>query len=377
MFRPLMLLVAAGLVGPLLAAGRRSLIPVVIGELAAGAATGKTGLQLIDPHASIFPVFYSVGFAMLMLTAGTHVDLRSQAIKRGAARGAPAFLVVLAASIPLGFLIAAVIGVGHPLLLVVLLAGSSAAVAFPIIEEHRLVGSAVAYLIAWIAIADSTTVVLMPLGLGGPGKVVPSLLGDALVVLVGLAMLWMALRLEPNPLVGGTLDKSRHKGWALQLRLSILVLLVLSSIAEGTGGSILVAGFLAGMILVRIGEPDRLALQISGIANGFFVPLFFVLLGAELDLRALVSDPGAIAFAIALAAGAVMVHLTASVITGSKDRVATGLAASAQLGLPAAAASLAIAGHALSPAIAAALVAAGCLTLAPATVGAARLAPGS
>jgi len=374
MFRQLTLLVATGLLGPLLASGRRSLIPVVIGELAAGALIGKTGFQLIDPHATVFPVFYSLGFAMLMMTAGTHVDLRSPEIKSGAPKGALAILVVLIAAVPLGFGIGTALGVGHPLLLIVLLAGSSAAVAFPIIEERGLSGPSIAYLIAWIAIADSVTVVLVPLGLTGPGKVVPALAGDVLIVIAGLAILWVALKIEADQQVKGTLDKSRTKGWAIQLRLSVLLLLALASIAEGTGASLLVAGFVAGMILVRIGQPDRLALQISGVANGFFVPLFFVLLGAELDLHALVSDPKAIAFAVALAVGAVVVHLVASLITGSSRRVATGLAASAQIGLPAAAASLAIASHALSPAIAAALVAAGCLTLAPATVGVARLA---
>jgi Kef-type K+ transport system membrane component KefB len=374
MFRQLALLVAAGLVGPLLATGKRWRIPVVIGELAAGAAIGKTGFQLIDPLASVLPVFYSVGFAMLMMTAGTHVDIRSPEIRSGAPKGTVAFAVVLIAAVPLGFGIDTAMDVGHPLLLVVLLAGSSAAVAFPIIEEENLTGPTVARLIAWIAIADSVTVVLMPLGLTGSAKVIPALKGAALIVLAALAILWALLRIGDHALVRDALDKSRHKGWALQLRLSILVLLVLASIAEGTGASLMVAGFVAGMVLIRLGEPDRLALQISGVANGFFVPLFFVLLGAELDLRALASDPRAMAFAAAMAAGAVAVHLIASAVTGSSQRIATGMAASAQLGLPAAAASLAIAGHALTPAIAAALVAAGCLTMAPATLGAARLA---
>ncbi|HEY8842105.1 MAG TPA: hypothetical protein VIO80_15925 [Candidatus Dormibacteraeota bacterium] len=44
--------------------------------------------------------------------------------------------------------------------------------AFPIIEEGELFGPAVAYLIAWIAIADSVTVVLLPVGLTGSVNVV-------------------------------------------------------------------------------------------------------------------------------------------------------------------------------------------------------------
>jgi Kef-type K+ transport system membrane component KefB len=373
MFRQITLLVAGGLVGPLIATWRRGLMPVVIGELAAGALIGDTGLRLLDPKASVFPVFYSLGFAMLMLTAGTHVDPRSRAIRAGAARGALALLVVLVAAVPLGLLIGAGLSVGHQLLLIVLLAGSSAAVAFPIMEERGLTGSAVAYLTAWIALADSVTVVLMPLSLTGAGKLIPALAGDAAVIIAGLLITLIALRVGSQTLVKESVEQSRRKGWALQLRLSVLLLLVLGSVAEVTGASTLVAGFVAGMVLIRLGPPDRLNLQISGLANGFFVPIFFVLLGAELDLRSLVSDPRAIAFALAMALAAVIVHEVAALATGASQRVASGLAASAQLGLPAAAAGLAIANHLLSPAIAAALVAAGCLTLAPATIGAARL----
>jgi hypothetical protein len=54
--------------------------------------------------------------------------------------------------------------------------------------------------------------------------------------------------------------------------------------------------------------------------------------------------------------------------------MATGLASSAQLGMPAAAASLGLSTGLLGPAEAAALVAGGCLTLIPATIGSLMLA---
>ncbi len=49
MFAQLAVVVTAGLVGPLLAAGRRPLAPVLVGELAGGAILGRTGFGLIDP----------------------------------------------------------------------------------------------------------------------------------------------------------------------------------------------------------------------------------------------------------------------------------------------------------------------------------------
>src|SRR5262249_5811857 len=130
------------------------------------------------------------------------------------------------------------------------------------------------------------------------------------------------------------------------------------------------AGFAAGIVLRRFREPTRLALQLSGLAEGFFVPAFFVLLGASLNLRSLISDPRAVTLAVAMAAGAAIVHLVAAAAAAKTQRTPTGLLASAQLGLPAAAAALGQASHSLSPATAAALVAGGCLTLVPATIGA-------
>ena len=62
-------------------------------------------------------------------------------------------------------------------------------------------------------------------------------------------------------------------------------------------------------------------------------------------------------------------HLIAARVVTPRRYLATGLAASAQLGLPAAAAALGLAEQLLSPADAAAIVAAGCLTLIPATIG--------
>jgi len=370
MFGQLALVVAAGLLGPLLAAGRRPLVPVLVGELLAGAIIGRTGFGIIDPATQPLPAFSIIGFAMLMLGAGTEVDLGSPRLRQGIARGGVALVVALAASVPAALLLVNVLHLGHVELFVVLLAGSSAAIAFPIIEERKLAGPAVPLLIAWITLADGVTALLLPLTLTGPARIPLAIAGDVLIVIVSAAIIVVGRRLAGRPIVAEARRASRQRRWALQLRLSVLLLLVLAAIADRSGGSLLVAGFAAGIVLRRLGQPTRLALQLSGLANGFFVPAFFVLLGAGLNLRSLVSDPRAIVLAVAIAAAAVVVHLVAAAVAAEKQRVPSGLLASAQLGLPSAAAALGLSTHALSPAVAVALVAGGCLTLIPATTGA-------
>jgi Kef-type K+ transport system membrane component KefB len=376
MFAQLTILVLAGLAGPLLAFGRRGLIPVVIGELIAGFVLGHTGFGVIDAAAQPLPVLSAIGFAMLMFSAGTHVDIASPAIRQGFARGLLALAVVAITAVPSGLLLDHALGVGHPALIAVIVTGSSAAIAFPIIEERKLAGPNVAFLIAWVALADSVTVVLMPLTLAKSGNPLEAIGGDAAIIAAGVLVLLVASRARRQGFVQQMRAESLQRGWSWQVRISLVLLLGLSAIAQETGASTLVAGFLAGMVLVRLHESDHLAVQFSGVANGFFVPLFFVLLGAELNLRALLTSPSRIVLAVGLAVAAVVTHVIAARVAGRERFIATGLAASAQLGMPAAAASLGLSTGLLGPAEAAALVAGGCLTLIPATIGSLLLARG-
>ncbi len=374
MFQSLFVVLLAGLVGPLVAAGPRPIVPAVVGELAAGVILGRTGLGVIDPTTPTNGFLYALGFAMLMLVAGSHVRLDGQ-IALGVRSAAIAFLVVLAAAIPVGMVVAVLLAPSAPAVLFpVLLAGSSAAVAFPILEERGLLGPSVGLLLVWIPLADAVTVLLMPLTLIGAEKIPGALGGDAAIVAITLGALVVGERIKLVPAALTLRDRSRSRGWALQLRLTLLILVALTLVATQTGGSTLLAGFGAGLVLSRLRTPERLDLQLSGVAEGFFVPAFFVLLGAELDFRALADDPRAIVLAVALGVAAIAIHVGAALLAAPTPRAAFGLAASAQLGLPAAAASLGLSTGHLSAALAAAVVAAGCITVLPASLGTRRLA---
>src|SRR5260370_22598261 len=100
MYTSLGLVVLAGLLGPLLAAGRRPRVPVLVGELIGGILLGRTGLNLIDPTTQPFPVFASLGFAMLMLESGAEIDLGSKLVRETAPRARLAFLATLPTAVP-------------------------------------------------------------------------------------------------------------------------------------------------------------------------------------------------------------------------------------------------------------------------------------
>jgi Kef-type K+ transport system membrane component KefB len=149
------------------------------------------------------------------------------------------------------------------------------------------------------------------------------------------------------------------------------VLFALAAIAVQQHTSVLIAGFAAGAVLALLGEPRRLSWQLIGLGEGFLIPLFFVTLGAKLDLHALVTTPADLLLAAALSVGAVAVHVLAARLL--RLPVGTGLLATAQLGVPSAVATLGLATGLLQPGQAAAVLAAVLASLAACAAGASIL----
>jgi Kef-type K+ transport system membrane component KefB len=370
-FGILALIVLAGLAGPALTAGRPA-IPVVVGELLAGVVVGRSGAGWIDPGQPTIAFLAEIGFAMLMFTAGLHVPLRQPGIRVSAGRGGLAALVAATLAVPAGLLIAALTTGGHAAIYVVLLASGSAAVVGPALDERRLLRRHDALtVLAQVAIADVAAIVAVPLVLQ-PEDARRAILGSLLVAGCAVGVWRVALLVPSRGRVRSIRRLSKRRSWALDLRLSLLTLFGLAWIAQQSGTSILIAGFGVGLVVAALGGPKRLSRQVTGIAAGFFVPLFFVVLGARMDLRALGLHAELIELGVLLVACNVAVHLIAALIT--RQAPAAGLLATAQLGVPAAVVSLGLQRDVLAPGVGAAILAAALISLAVCSLGAGRLA---
>jgi Kef-type K+ transport system membrane component KefB len=337
-FGVLALIVLAGLAGPLLSSGRRALVPVVVGELAAGVVIGNSGFGWLDPEEPTTVFLADVGFAMLMFVAGMHVPLRQPGLLLGVRRGGLAALIAgLLAPIG-GVAVAWASGTHHAAIYALLLASGSAAILLPALQEQQLLGDPDALTVmAQVAIADIAAIVVLPLVLE-PSRALRAAGGGFLIALCVLALFTVVRAVRHRPWVRQVRRLSKSRGWALDLRLSLLILFGLSWVAQHSGTAVLVAGFGAGLIVAAIGGPKRLSRQVTGVAQGLMVPLFFVVLGARLDLRALGRDRSLIALAAELLLLNFVVHAVAALIT--RQPFASGLAATAQLGVPAAVVTL-------------------------------------
>lgn len=362
-FGTLALVSLAGLAGPLLQV--RAGVPVVLGELLAGVLLGRTGLGVLDSGAPGFADLAQVGFALVMFVAGTHVPLRDPALLAGTRTGLLRVLLVAAAAAALGTGLAAVAGTGHGALYAVLLASSSAALVLPAVAALPA-SPAVLALLPQVAAADVACIVALPLVLD-PARAGRAAVG-ALVVAVAAGLVFLGLRRTERSGVRRRLHRlSRRRGLALELRTDLALLFGLAALAVAVHVPVLLAGFAFGLAVSAVGEPRRLGRQLFALTEGFLGPVFFLWLGASLDVRALGGSPGSLALGLALGAGAVLVHLV-PVATGQPAALA--VLAAAQLGVPVAAAALGTELGVLRPGEAPALVLGALVTVAAAALAA-------
>jgi Kef-type K+ transport system membrane component KefB len=368
----LALIFAAALLGPALTLATRGALPAVVGTLVAGVILGKTALGIVDPAKGDFALLYDLGFLTLMLTVGMRVPLHDRRIQGAIGKGAVAAAAVVPLALASG-LVAHLAGGGPTLVYAVVIGSSSAAVALPVIDETHLSGSAVLTAMAWITIADIVSTLAIPLALD-PSRTAHSALG-AVIVAASVALVFLVgERLSREPWIKRVRKEGKRRGWAIDLRVALIVLVGLAYVAQKVGASLLVAGFGVGLVIAAIGGPKRLSNEVLGLGQGFLVPLFFVLLGARLDLRALTSSHRAVILAVALAALAIVVHVAVSALIRAPRAV--GLLATAQIGVPAAVISLGLAQHAITDAQAAAIFCAALVSIAVTAAGAAILRRG-
>ncbi|GAA1448865.1 cation:proton antiporter [Leifsonia poae] len=363
-FSLLALIVLVGLLGPLLALRSGWRIPVIVGELVGGLLIGASGFGLVDASNNEFRLLADIGFGLTMVVVGSQIPVRDVAARAALRRGIAGAAVVGTAAAIGGIALAALFGTGHAAVYAVVIASSSAAIVLPMLQSVGVRRATVGQLMAQIAVADIACIVILPI-VAAPGRAGLAALGAAVIAVAALLLFFALRRFDRSGARSRLHQYSEKRRFALELRFSLLTLFSFGAIAQFTDISIMLAGFALGLLLSATGEPHRLARQLFGMTEGFFGPLFFVWLGASLDLRSFATHPAMILLGLALGVAAVVVHTPAR-ITGL-PWVQT-LASAGQLGVPVAAVTLGIQAGTLAPGEDAAIVLGALISVAVAAV---------
>ena len=103
-----------------------------------------------------------------------------------------------------------------------------------------------------------------------------------------------------------------HDRSILPVRIALLILLGLVSLANELGMELVLGAYTAGMViamLVRDTRAEVLENRLMSIGSGFFIPLFFITSGVEFDLAGLFTSFGSITRLILFFAGFVFIRI--------------------------------------------------------------------
>jgi len=374
-FSALLLITVLAVVVPVLTSRiKRISLPIVVGEIFAGVIIGHSGLNLVERSATL-QFLAEFGFAYLMFLSGLEVDFNLLLPARGkTAKHAwwkqplPTAFILLAGTIGLAllgaFALSRLDGIQNPLLMALILSTTSLGVVVPVLKERAILDSRYGqFLLVASSIADFVTLLLLTIVIAINSQ---GLTLDLLLIPVLLSLFVLAARIGQRvtgvPFLRRILEDLSSATAQIRVRGAFALMVSWVVLAEALGVELILGAFLAGAIASLIaGSTDVDSREkLDAIGYGFFIPIFFIMVGVEFDLRTLIESPSAlllIPFLIVLAA---LVKIIPALVFrfqfSWRASFAAGFLLSARLSLIIAAASIARNLGAISEALNAAII---------------------
>ncbi|WP_240911054.1 cation:proton antiporter [Paludisphaera soli] len=292
--------------------------PAVLGELIGGIVVGGSVLGKVDPHIETIHLLSELGVAILLLAIGLETDLGSM-MKVGGTSVAVAIAGVVA-PFGLGYAGCRMMGLDN---IVAIMAGAtltatSVGITARVLSDMGKLKAPEGQVILGAAVIDDILGLVILTVVGGlvkGGVVTPSTVGLATlqafgflagVLIVGRLTLPWIIRVASRFDLPGT-----------PTILGLILALLLAWLAEKSGSARIIGAFAAGVLIRGTAKAQEIEHGITALGH-FFVPLFFVAVGASVDLSAL--DPRNPEARMALGLGAMLI------VTGVVGKMAAGYA---------------------------------------------------
>src|SRR5918911_1618077 len=338
-------------------------VPSVVLEIVAGILIGPAvlGLVEVDPPLRVMAL---LGLAFLLLLAGLEIDL--DRLRGPRLRSAiVGFVVSLAIALGIGLGLYAAGLVQAPLLVAIILSATSLGIVIPVLTDTGQNGTTLGQLvIAGSSIADFGAIVLLSLFFSGDSSSVGStvlLIGGfvAVVIATGLAL----AEVEHSRRLSSALLRLQDSSAQIRVRGAFLLLV---------GLEVILGAFFAGSVL-KLLDRDRMMThsgfhtKLQAVGFGVFIPFFFITSGIELDVRALFTAGAALALVPVFLLALLLVRGLPAVLyrpmVGERGSLAAGLLQATSLPFIVAATGIGMELGILGPAIGAAMVVAGLLSV--------------
>jgi Kef-type K+ transport system membrane component KefB len=348
-------------------------VPAIVLEILLGIVIGPSVLGWVTPDLPV-SILSLIGLAFLLFLAGVEIDgqrLRGRTLGVTAIAFAVSFAIGIVAGLALkggGF-------VKSPLFIAIVLVSSSLGVIVPVLKDSENIGSDFGQLvIAAASIADLGTIILLSLFFSGKGSTNTAgrliLLGifTLLVAVIGLAITGV----ERSRGLSRVLLRLQDTTAQIRVRGAFVLLIGFVAIAEDVGLETILGAFAAGALLSLIDRDQTMThpefrekLEAAGF--GIFIPVFFVTTGLRFDVNALFASVLTVAriplFLVALLIVRGVPALLYRPLIGGRKALVAGLLQATSLPFIVAATQIGVQIGVVTQASAAALIAAGLLSV--------------
>jgi Kef-type K+ transport system membrane component KefB len=334
----LVIVVTAALAGVFVAAlAPRIVLPVVAIELLFGIVIGPQGAGLADVD-KFTDFFGNLGLGMLFFFAGYEIDFER-------IRGRPLDLAMLgwALSLALAYTIGGVLAAAGIVLSLVYTGSAMSTTALgtllPILSDAGELRTRFGtYMMSAGAVGEFGPILLLTLVLSSTH---PLHEAGILLAFVGLAVLTGVFAVRSAGRGWPILERTLETSSQVPVRLAVVLVFALVTLASHLGLDLLLGGFAAGIITraaLHRHELEVFESKLTAIGYGFLIPFFFVTSGMKFDLDAITQSTSGMLkvplflalFLLVRGAPAVLLYRR---VMGARDRAALAFYSATQLPL--------------------------------------------
>jgi len=383
-FIPLLIVVFLAFIVPVILARFKKLrLPIVVGEILAGILIGRSGFGWVSPEEPILDFIAEFGFVFLMFLSGMEIDFSSLGLVSGSKearetrRWGPVSLGVM--SFGLTLIMAALISVGlvqlglarNLWMMGLILSTTSLGVVVPVLKEKGLISGPFGQsLLVAALIADFVTMFFI--------TILVAILSQGLtfnILLVGLLFVAFFVLLRFGqffnrlPAARRAFDELSHATAQIKVRGAFTIMLAFVVLSSALGTEVILGAFLAGacIALLMTADDEPVVHQLETIGYGFLIPVFFIKVGVDFDVAALLSSSKAMLLVPLLISAAILVKVIPAVVFrlrfGWRETFSAGALLSARLSLIIAAAAIGVRLDIISTATNAAIILVAILTV--------------
>lgn len=173
------------------------------------------------------------------------------------------------------------------LLMVIIISTISLGVVVPTLKEMNIMRTTIGQFILLVAVlADLVTMLLLTVYGAINGH------GGSTIWLTGILIVFTIIFY----ILGGVFKRMsfyKVKGWHNSNwdSCSFALIILLVALAEGVGAEYILGAFLAGVVVSLLNPDEEMVEKLDSFGYGFFIPIFFIMVGVDLNIPSLIKEP--------------------------------------------------------------------------------------